>query len=306
MEQKVVEFRTCFDTCPICGSKLVKKYNCNPRRLVTLEGEIYALERVLMCSNPECVARDWSFRSEALQAVTFWRKIFGLDVIVYIAHLKLEMNRTHDEVLEDLRSRGVNISKGNITYLLNFVEALARGWHRENIEAIRKSIGERGGYILCVDGTNSYRGYPLYIFRDASSGAALYAEAAMGNSADDLKPLFKKVIEMFGKPLAVVSDMQDSIIEVVGELLPGVKHQYCQYHFLRNVGKTLMGQDYRKLGKIMKGEGVKTKVRKWLRDNSEKFSATNQGDDEGQKKGIKSLLFPKKALFTPLFFGARW
>ncbi|MGC8832339.1 MAG: hypothetical protein ACP5PQ_07150 [Thermoproteota archaeon] len=231
------------------------------------------------------MARDWSFQSEALKTATFWRKTFGLDVIVYIAHLKLEMRRTHEEILEDLHSRGVNISKGNITYLLNFVEALARGWHEENIEAIRRSIRERGGYILGVDGTHSYCGYPLYIFRDASSGAALYAEAAMGNSADDLKPIFKKVLEMFGKPLAVVSDMQDSIVEVVREFLPGVKHQYCQYHFLRNVGKTLMGQDYSKLSRIMRGEGVKTRVRKWLRDNSEKFSATGTGDEEGQKKG---------------------
>ncbi|MBS7251076.1 MAG: hypothetical protein KIH08_10890 [Candidatus Freyarchaeota archaeon] len=31
--------------------KLVK-YNCNPRRLITLEGEFYILERVLRCSNP--------------------------------------------------------------------------------------------------------------------------------------------------------------------------------------------------------------------------------------------------------------
>ncbi len=77
---------------------------------------------------------------------------------------------------------------------------------------------------------------------------------------------------MFGKPLAVVSDMQPSIVEVVEELLPGVKHQYCQYHLLRNMGKELMGQSYSQLGGIMKGEGVKTKARRWLRGNSEKFS----------------------------------
>ncbi len=114
---------------------------------------------VLRCSNPECVARDWSFRSEALQAATFWRKTFGLDVIVHIAHLKFEVRRTHEEVLKDLRSRGIIMSKGNITHLLNFVEALVRGWHEENIEAIKRSIKERGGYILGIDGTNSYRGY---------------------------------------------------------------------------------------------------------------------------------------------------
>jgi len=270
MERQVVECRTSFDACPLCGSRLVKKYNCNPRRIVTLEGEVYVLERVLMCSNPECAARDWSFHSEELQMITFWRRIYGVDVTAHIADLKHRERKTHDEILEDLHSRGINISKGNITYVLNFVEAVARGWHEENIEVIRSKIKERGGYTLGVDGTHSYLGYPLYIFRDILSGTVLYAQAAASESADDLKPLFEKVLEMFGEPLAVVSDMQPSILEVVKELLPGVKHQFCQYHFLRNVGKELMGQDYKKLSRIMRREGVKTKVRTQIRGEKKK------------------------------------
>nr|MDO8081498.1 hypothetical protein [Candidatus Freyarchaeota archaeon] len=248
----------------------MKKYNCNPRKIVTLEGEIYVLERVLMCSNPECAARDWSFHSEELQAMAFWRRIYGVDVIARIADLKHRERKTHDEILEYLHSRGINISKGNITYVLNFVEAVARGWHEENIEVIRSKIKERGGYTLGVDGTHSYLGYPLYIFRDTLSGAVLYARAAASESTDDLKPFFEKVLEMFGEPLAVVSDMQPSILEVVKELLPGVKHQFCQYHFLRNVGKELMGQDYKKLSRIMRREGVKTKVRTQIRGEKKK------------------------------------
>jgi hypothetical protein len=270
MERQVVECRTSFDVCPLCGSRLVKRYNCNPRKLVTLEGEIYVLERVLRCSNPECAARDWSFHSEELQMITFWRRIYGVDVTAHIADLKHRERKTHDEILEDLHPRGINISKGNITYVLNFVEAVARGWHEENIEVIRSKIKERGGYTLGVDGTHSYLGYPLYIFRDTLSGTVLYAQAAASESADDLKPLFEKVLEMFGKPLAVVSDMQPSILEVVKELLPGVKHQFCQYHFLRNVGKELMGQDYKKLSRIMRREGVKTKVRTQIRGEKKK------------------------------------
>jgi len=248
----------------------VKKYNCNPRRLVTLRGEIYPLERVLMCSNPECQARDWSFHSEELQTATFWRRIYGLDIIAHIADLKHRGRRTHEEILEDLRSRGITISKGNVTHLLNFVEALVRGWHEENLETIRRGIEERGGYILGVDGTCSLRGYPLYIFRDTLSGTILYARVAVGDSEDDLKPLFEKVLKMFGEPLAVVSDMQPSIRGVVKSLLPEVKHQLCHYHFLRNVGEELMKPDYRKLSRIMRREGVKTKVRKQIQGEKKK------------------------------------
>lgn len=262
MKRKIVECGTGFDECPLCGAHLVKKYNCNPKRLVTLEGEIYPLERVKRCSNPECEARDWSFRSEDLQAMTFWRRIYALDIIAYIAKLKYERRMTHDEILEELHSRGITISRGNITHELNFVEALARGWHEENLDEIKKRIKEQGGYILSIDGTYSYKGKTLYIFRDVLSGSALYAETAIGGKKEDVKPLLERVLEMFGRPRAVISDMQPSIIEAVEELLPGVKHQYCQYHFLGNVGKGLMADGYGELRRAVKGKKVKGKVKR--------------------------------------------
>jgi len=262
MKRRIVECRTGFAECPLCGSRLVKKYNCNPRRLVTLDGEIYPLERVLRCSNQECEAVDWSFRSEDLQAMTFWRRIYALDVISYIAELKYERRMTHDEILEELRSKGIPMSRGNITHELNFVEALARGWHEENLDEIKGRIEECGGYILSVDGTYSYRGKTLYIFRDAVSGTVLYAETAVGDKKEDVKPLFETVLRMFGKPRGVISDMQPSIIAVVEELLPGVKHQLCQYHFLKNVGKGLMDEGYSRLGRAMKAKKVKSRVRR--------------------------------------------
>lgn len=262
MKRKIVECRTGFDECPLCGASLVKKYNCNPKRLVTMEGEIYPLERVKRCSNTGCEARDWSFRSEELQAMTFWRRIYALDVIAYIAKLKYERRMTHDEILAELHSIGILMSRGNITHELNFVEALARGWHEENLDEIKGHIKEQGGYILSIDGTYSYRGKTLYIFRDVLSGSALYVETAIGNKKEDVKPLLERVLKMFGEPRAVISDMQPSIIEVVEELLPGVKHQYCQYHFLGNVGKGLMGEDYSKLGKAIRAKKVKGKVKR--------------------------------------------
>jgi len=127
MKQKIIECKTSFDGCPLCGSRLVKKYNCNPRRLVTLAEELHPLERVLRCSNTGCEARSWSFRSEYLQAMTFWRRTYALDVISHLATLKYERRMTHDEIIEDLHSKGINMSRGNITHELNFVEALAKG-----------------------------------------------------------------------------------------------------------------------------------------------------------------------------------
>ena len=114
----VKEFWTSLVSCPLCGSGLVKKYNKRVRKAITLEGDLYALERVKRCSNPGCRAYGWSFFSEALQRMTLTKKLFGTDVVAEIGRLKYEEHRTHGEVQALLAERGVRVSYGEVTYLL--------------------------------------------------------------------------------------------------------------------------------------------------------------------------------------------
>lgn len=244
----------------MCSSSLVKLYNKNVRRVITLEGDLYALERVKRCSNPKCEAYKWNFFSEALQRRVLPRKLFGTDIIAEVARLKYEEHKTHGEVQEDLATRGVNVSYGEVTYLVRSFDALISSWQELNTEKIQKAFKSRGGYVLSVDGTYSYKGKNLYIFRDAISGIILYADT--GEDEEDVKLLFKKVIKAYSKPIAVISDMESSLIGCVKELLPDVKHQLCQYHFLRNAGDKLMGREYGDLSRDVKSKSTKAKARK--------------------------------------------
>ena len=99
-----------------------------------------------------------------------------------------------------------------------------------NIQEIKEKLGK---YILSIDGTYSYRGKTLYIFRSYENGVVLYANTTEKDDAPHLQPLFEKVVEMYGLPMAVISDMQPAIIESVKNVMPGIPHQYCQYHFLK-------------------------------------------------------------------------
>ena len=88
--------------CPLCGKRLVKKYNMNPRHVITLNGEYWVLERVLRCSNRKCPGYSMSFRSEKLQSSVISKKIFGLDVIVYIGELRYKEHKSYEEIREAL------------------------------------------------------------------------------------------------------------------------------------------------------------------------------------------------------------
>ncbi len=258
--KEVKEFWTSLVSCPLCGSGLVKLYNKRVRRVITLRGDLYALERVKRCSNPGCRAYRWSFFSEALQRVVLPAKFYGTDVIAMVGRLKYEDHRTHEEVQEALETWGVHVSYGEVTYMVRSFHALVKGWQELNTGEVRKALESRGGYVLSVDGTYSYKGETLYIFRDAVSGTILLADTA--GDEEDLRQIFEGLIDAYGKPIAVVSDMEPALIGVVKQLLPGVRHQLCHYHFLRNAGEKLMGDEYGDISRAVKSRGVKAKAMK--------------------------------------------
>ena len=68
-----------------------------------------------------------SFRSEELQASVIPKKIFGLDVIMYIGELRYKEHKSYDEITEALEERSIKISMGELTNLTRTFESLIKG-----------------------------------------------------------------------------------------------------------------------------------------------------------------------------------
>ncbi len=64
----------------------------------------------------------------------------------------------------------------------------------------------------------------------------------------------------------IVSDMQKSIIESVAEVFPGVPHQYCQYHFLKNIGNAILSEKHQQLGTLIRDKEIKKEIEKVQRE----------------------------------------
>jgi hypothetical protein len=72
----------------------------------------------------------------------------------------------------------------------------------------------------------------------------LLARSLLSGTAGDLVPLLREVAEAVGVPVAgVVSDGQSSIRRAVAQALPGVPHQLCQFHFLREAARPIFEAD---------------------------------------------------------------
>ena len=112
-------------------------------------------------------------------------------------------------------------------------------------EPRRAALAVQGRVVLAIDGLQPDVGHEvLWVVRDCLSGQVLLARPLLSAAAADLAGLPREVTAAIGVPVAgVVSDGQHSVRLAVGQALPGVPHQLCQFHYLREAGLPIFEAD---------------------------------------------------------------
>ena len=98
------------------------------------------------------------------------------------------------------------------------------------------------------------------MIRDVLSGEILLAKSLLSARNQDLAARLAQVRSACGVPVAgVVSDGQHPIRKAVARALPGVPHQSCQFHSLREAAKPIYEADrHAQVGLKKKVRGVRT------------------------------------------------
>lgn len=242
------------ERCLYCDSVLKPYYSSHLKPVITLNGRIHVQSKVKICKNPEC-SKYLDFKSKPMEIKKLFlpRMTYGLDVVALVGHLFDVDHLNGPEIHEKLKEEySLWIPLSQIYELYYKFEALLTGMNEERIKEIKKRFSEQGGYILTIDGTSSGGSEPLMILRDNMSDEVLIGKMVDSESYPNIKPLIKDVIDIYGEPIAVISDMKPGIIKAVRELLPDIKHQFCQRHFLNNVGKGLLKEPYNELKEEIK------------------------------------------------------
>ena len=90
------------------------------------------------------------------------------------------------------------------------------------------------------------------------------------SSAEELKSLIQRVIDLGFPIIGIVSDGQQSIRLAMESLLPEVPDQYCQYHYLKDVAKPIVDLDRKLKTGIKKSlRGIRAIEKKLDQNNSE-------------------------------------
>jgi hypothetical protein len=220
-------------TCVACGHHLHPDYS-NFRTLTTLAGVTRYTLRIGRCRHAPCDLYTVPFRPEAEGRLALPHHEFGLDVIAYAGNRRYTAHRTAPEIHAELVARGLALSVRTVTNLLHrFDELLALA--ATDPTRMRPVFQKQGRVLLALDGLQPDVGHEvLWVIRDCLSGRVVLAKTLLSATGADLAALLTQAAEAVGVPIAgVVSDGQHSIRNAVAQALPGVPHQLCQFHYLR-------------------------------------------------------------------------
>jgi hypothetical protein len=217
----------------------------NWRAVVTLRGMQGLRLRIRRCENPACERYHRAYRPEAEGALVLPQHEFGLDVLALVGALRYQEHRSVPEIHAVLLQRGVAICERSVTNLVDRYDELLATALGDSAR-LRKGLSAQGRIVLALDGLQPDVGHEvLWVLRDCISSQALLARSLLSSTSKDLAQLLHEALEPL-KDIAVVgviSDGQNSIRLAVAQALPGVPHQLCQFHFLREAALPVFEAD---------------------------------------------------------------
>jgi len=199
---------------------------------------------VRRCQNPDCALYHHAYRPKEEGAWALPHGEFGLDVIALVGALRYAEHRSVPEIHRQRTGQGVRIAERTVTHLVARYEELVVVRLSDQVR-LRDVLRAQGRVILALDGLQPDMGHEvLWVLRDCLSGELLLARSLLSAAADDIAALLREAVGALPVPVAgVISDGQHSIRDAVAAVLPGVPHQLCQFHYLREAARPLFAAD---------------------------------------------------------------
>ncbi len=158
-------------------------------------------------------------------------------------------HQTREEIWRALRGDdgdpgAVQISERHVQNLLEVYLALLGARERDPRERLAPIVTAHGGIILSLDGLQPEQGNEqLWGVQEVLSGTVLGAANLQQASAPVLAALLQPIKATEQPVLGIISDAQESVRLAVAAVFPGVPHQICQDHALREAAEPLWEAD---------------------------------------------------------------
>ncbi len=149
--------------------------------------------------------------------------------------------------------------------------------HRKNAVAIRQALARDGGYTLHIDATGEDgRGTRLVAYAGERRWV-LGTWKISTERAELILPHLREVVAAFGEPYAVMRDLGRAMIPATAQLVEGFEKKIpvlsCHLHFLRDVGKDMLGASHEGLRNLTRQHRLRPRLRTLARTLGRRLSA---------------------------------
>lgn len=230
-------------TCAVCSRPLETAY-LGRRVVTTLDGVVELRVQIRRCRWPRCRGYRHPVHPRQEAQIALPHHEFGYDVVALVGTLRYAHHHSVPEIHAALEARGVVVALRTVVNLLDrYDELLAVRLTQD--DHLRRVVTPHGHVVLGLDGLQPDVGHEvLWVVQDCVSGEILRAQSMLSARQQDLAALLRAVRTAVGVPITgVVSDGQRSIRCAVAAALPGVPHQLCHFHYLREAGLPIFEAD---------------------------------------------------------------
>jgi hypothetical protein len=227
--------------CLICGNEVNYCYSDNGKLVHTLEGNIYQVVNYYSCTNEGCAMSKIVFNPSP--RFDYSDRHFGADVFRFISNEFLIFKLKPSQILLQLKYKyQLDISIDTVRRMYEDVLQLKS----LKIDEKTKEIVQEQGFILFgLDGQDPGGDSPsIWCFMDLVSNRVLATRKFDSLDHEKLHETIEEIEQLYGvKIIGWVSDKQNVITKCHNEYYPDIPHQYCQFHFLRNMWRHLTALD---------------------------------------------------------------
>jgi len=268
-----VDVETKRELCCICGSPM-KVQKTIQRTIVTLQhGCFHTHERVLFCP-AGCRYPDGTLvtrRAESINDLVPIGANYGYDLEVFVGMERFIRHRQREEIQSTLKTEyGISISTGEVSEIANRFLSHVEALHASYVKEIKSALLNDGGYPLHIDATTEDGKGTLLVAYAGWRGWVLGAWKIPSERVEAIAPHITKICEKFGEPCAIVRDLGNTMASAVEEAADKMLHKprilACHFHFLRDIGKDLLGDDHDYLRKLIRSLSVRENIRIVVRE----------------------------------------
>jgi hypothetical protein len=210
---------------------------------------------------------------------------YGLDVIAQIGWWRDREHLNRQQIHEQLKKRGVQISERQVDHLYARYQVLLGCAERLNAQRLQDVVAERGGLIVGLDGLEPEgASEQLWVVREVQADLTLVAGWLPRVNHETLEALLQPVVTLRLPVLATISDKQGCVVKALQNVWPEVPHQWCQSHYLRHAAQPIYERDLALKTELRQTirQGVRQSMGEVLSDSEESVFSPSTGDRIGR------------------------